>query len=69
MIGERLASVCRPAIFRDPELVVEILESGWEEAIRSVQPALLEKLQAATAGLVKEITLRNPSAGKGEPAN
>jgi hypothetical protein len=66
MIGEKLASVCRPALFRDPELVVEIVEPGWEEAVRCVKPALLGKLQAATAGMIKEITLRVPSEGKEE---
>jgi hypothetical protein len=69
LIGDRLASVCRPAEFRDPELAVEILEPEWEEAVRSVRPALLEKLRAATAGLVKKITLKNPAAGRNAPAN
>jgi len=69
MIGDRLASVCRPAIFSGQELVVEILEPEWEEAVRDVKPALLGKLQAITAGLVKEITLKDPSAGKEPPSN
>jgi hypothetical protein len=62
LIGHRLASVCRPAAFKDSELVVEIIDRDWEEAVRSVEPALLEKLRAATAGVVKSISLTKQSS-------
>ena len=57
LLGGRLAAVCRPARLEGSELVVEVLDGGWEDAVRSVKPALLERLQAATAGEVKEITV------------
>ncbi len=57
LIGDRLAAVCRPARFRDSELVVEIVDKDWEGAIRSVQPELLDKLRTATAGEVKALSL------------
>jgi hypothetical protein len=65
LIGERLAAVCRPARFERFELVVEILDRDWEEAVRSVKPALLEKLEAATAGEIKALSFRRPSAEGG----
>jgi hypothetical protein len=57
LIGDRLAAVCRLALFRDSELVVEIVDKDWEEAIRSVQPELLDKLRTATAGEVNALSL------------
>jgi len=63
LIGEKLASVCRPALFRDAELVVEITDRDWEGAVRSVQGALLDKLRAATAGEIRQISLCGPSGG------
>jgi hypothetical protein len=62
LLGDRLAAVCRPARFEGSELVVEILDRDWEEAVRSVKPALLEKLKAATAGEVKTIAMVASSA-------
>jgi hypothetical protein len=64
IIGEKLASVCRPAAFADAELVVEVVEPGWEATLESVQPVLLEKLRAASSGLVKTVSLKQGSTGK-----
>ena len=61
-MGEKLAAVCRPAAFKDSELVVEVLDKGWAEAIRSVKSALSDKLRDATGGAVKTIAIRlNPA--------
>lgn len=57
LLGDRLAAVCRPTAFIGSELVVEILDDNWEEAIRSVKPELQNKLWTATAGEVKTISL------------
>jgi len=57
LVGDRLAAVCRPIRFSDSELVVEIVDKDWEEAIRSVQPELLDKLRAATGGKIGAISL------------
>ena len=59
LVGERLAAVCRPATLKNSELAILVLDEGWEEAIRSVRSVLTDKLHAATAGVVKTITIRS----------
>jgi len=66
IIGERLALVCRPAVFEGSELGVEIADPDWEEAVNSVKPALIEKLNAATGGLVKTLSLKTGGGAKRE---
>jgi len=58
LIGARLAAVCRPARIENSGLVVEIMNEGWEEAVKSVQPVLLKKLQDATGGEIRTLTFR-----------
>ena len=58
LIGDKLASVCHPSRYEDSELLIEIEDPDWEEAVRSVKPLLLEKLRAATAGEVKTISVQ-----------
>ena len=57
LLGERLAAACRPARFNGSKLVVEILDGAWADALKSVEPELLEKLRTATAGEVKAIAV------------
>ncbi len=57
LIGDRLAAVCRPTLFENSELVVEIVDKDWEGAIRSVQRELLDKLRTATGGRVRSLSL------------
>jgi hypothetical protein len=58
LVGDRLAAVCRPAAFKNSELVINVLDKDWEESVRSVEPALADKLHAATAGAIKTIAIR-----------
>jgi uncharacterized membrane protein len=58
LVGDRLAAVCRPAAFKDSELVVDVLDKNWAEAVQSVKSPLVDKLQVATAGVVKAIAIR-----------
>ena len=58
LLGGKLSTVCRPASFKNSELVIDIVESGWDDAVRSVQPELLTKLTAATAGHIQRIKIR-----------
>ena len=44
LVGERLASVCRPAAFNKATLVIEVLDADWDGALRSTRKELLEKL-------------------------
>ena len=57
LLGEKLAAVCQPVRFEDSKLTVEITNSEWAEAVKSVRPALLTKLRATTAGEVKTIAI------------
>lgn len=58
LLGDRLAAVCRPAAFRKPELVIELTDKTWEEAVTSIKPELLEKLRVVTSGLIQSISVR-----------
>jgi hypothetical protein len=58
LVGGRLAAVCRPAAFNNSELVIDVLDKSWEEAVRSVKSELVEKLRTATAGVIKSIVIR-----------
>jgi hypothetical protein len=57
LVSERLAEVCRPLSFMNSELVVEILDPDWEQALRDVKEDLEEKLCAATGGEVRRVQL------------
>ena len=66
LLGDRLAAICRPALFEGSELAIEMLDSGWEPTIKGIKPALQEKLRHATAGEVKTIRIvscRSSTAG------
>ncbi len=56
LVGDRLAAVCRPVRLNDTELIVEILDRDWEDALRSVQSNLQQKLESATMGFVKTLS-------------
>jgi hypothetical protein len=62
LLGERLAAVCSPARLEDSDLRIEILDEGWESAVKSVKRELLDKLRAATANEVKTISFSRQSA-------
>lgn len=66
ILGERLAAVCRPVSFEKSNLRIEILDGDWDRAVKSVAPALLEKLRAATASEVKSLSFSRPSAAGSE---
>jgi len=56
LVGDRLAAVCRPVRLKDSELVVEILDQDWEEAIKGIESDLQQKLESATMGIVKTLS-------------
>jgi hypothetical protein len=62
LLGERLAAVCRPARLDGSDLQIEILDQAWESAVKSVKAALLDKLRAATADVVKTLSFSRQSA-------
>jgi hypothetical protein len=57
LVGEKLAYVCRPVSFNGKELIIEIADRGWKDAIANLQPALLKKLQTATDGRISAISV------------
>lgn len=59
LVGERLAQVCRPCAFSNSNLVIEILDSDWEGALRGTEVELLEKLRLATEGEVRHLTFKS----------
>jgi len=62
LVGDRLAAVCRPVLLKETELIVEILDRDWEDALKSVESNLQQKLEAATMGTVKTLTFSRQSA-------
>jgi hypothetical protein len=57
LLGDRLASACRPARIDGSKLIIEVLKSDWTEAIQSITSELTEKLRTATAGEVKSVSI------------
>ena len=57
LVGDRLAAVCRPVSFDGSTLVIDAVDNQWGEAVRSVGPALLEKLRSATSGEVNRLSV------------
>jgi hypothetical protein len=56
LLGDRLSAVCRPVRLENADLLIEILDSEWDQAVKSVKDTLLDKLRAATADEVKTIS-------------
>ena len=61
LVGDRLAAVCRPFCLKDGELIVEILDQDWEEAVKGVESPLQQKLETVTMGIVKKLSFRRQS--------
>ena len=60
LVGERLAQVCRPSAFDKSTLVIEILDSDWEGAIRSARGELVERLRLVTGEEVQHLSFKSP---------
>jgi predicted nucleic acid-binding Zn ribbon protein len=57
LVGERLASACRPRTFKEPHLIVEVIDPEWVPALKSMKGELLAKIEAATGGEVRSLEL------------
>jgi hypothetical protein len=62
LVGDRLAAMCRPVCLKDNELIVEILDPDWVEAVKGVESPLQEKLETVTMGIVKTLSFSQRSA-------
>jgi hypothetical protein len=60
LLGDRLAAVCRPVSFKGAELVIQIADRGWEDAVTNLQPELLKKLRDATDGKILSLSIAKP---------
>ncbi len=63
LIGDRLATVCRPHRFGRGRLVIEVTDPAWNDALRAMRDQLCDKIRAATGGEVRQIAFREPSSG------
>lgn len=58
LVGERVAQVCRPLLFDESCLVIEITDPAWEAAIKGMTPELLDKIRTGTCGEVRLLDFR-----------
>jgi hypothetical protein len=57
IVGERLAEACRPVQYSKSELVIEILDKSWEDAVKNLKLELLDKLRAMTSCKINSIKM------------
>ncbi len=57
LIGDRLAASCRPLRVEESRLTIEITDPEWEDALRSMQADLLDRIRTATFGEVSAISI------------
>ena len=57
IVGERLAAACRPVQYSKSELIIEILDKSWEDAVKNLKPELLNKLRAITSCKIGSIRM------------
>jgi hypothetical protein len=57
LLGEKLASVCRPLSMHHLELVVEVSDAAWLPALSAMRSELLERIRSATGDEVQLISL------------
>lgn len=62
LLGDRLATVCRPVAFSKGRLTIEASDASWERALRDLQPELEEKLRTATAGEIASVAIKKDGA-------
>jgi hypothetical protein len=57
LLGERLASACRPLEVRQDELVVEVLDAAWLPAIAGMTQDLLLRIQTASGNEIRQLSI------------
>ena len=58
ILGDRIASACRPALLHGSELIVEVTEKEWLGALSSMREELIQRIRQATGGEVRQLTLK-----------
>lgn len=67
LVGERLAQVCRPALFEEGCLTIQILDPSWVDALQGMGAELREKIRAATHNEVRHVRFRTAAASEQLP--
>jgi Dna[CI] antecedent, DciA len=57
IVGERLASACRPGTFKAAHLIVEVTDPEWSSGLKGLEDELLKKIEAATGGEVRSLEI------------
>jgi hypothetical protein len=58
MLGDRIASQCRPLALRNCELVVEVFEKAWFPVLSGMKQELLQRIRNATGGEVRQLMFK-----------
>ena len=56
LVGESIASVCKPARWVDSKLWIEVADAAWVGALESVRGEMLDRICKATSGEVRGIS-------------
>jgi hypothetical protein len=62
LLGPKLAAVCRPCLYENRRLVIEVLDRAWEDPLRACEPELLAKIRTATSDEVRTLAFRPASS-------
>jgi hypothetical protein len=57
LLGAQLSRVCRPRSFDASELVIEIIDPAWAQALEDIRKDLEAKLRTATGDEVHHVRL------------
>jgi predicted nucleic acid-binding Zn ribbon protein len=57
LVGEKLATVCRPVHLKGSVLEIEVIDDAWIDTVRNMQPELLDKLSAVTGAEVNRLRI------------
>ena len=58
LVGDRLAKACHPVRFSGSELVIEMMDNDWTDAVQHLKPRFLDKLRTAiTSCPIKSIVV------------
>ncbi len=63
VLGDRIASTCRPRVLRGSELVVEVSDKAWFAVLTGMKQELLERIRQATGSEVRQLRLEMEPGG------
>jgi len=57
ILGERLASACRPSRYSEGRLTIAAVDPQWQEALQEMRSDLAARIRESTAGEVREVAI------------